>query len=321
MAGGLHLAILGHIRVFTLDETDVGLSRQQSILLARLLLDDKPLAVGELMAYLRDGSAPGALHTAMSKLRSRLKPYEVELPKHDRRRNTYAPPTGPLTFDAVRFTEDVRALAEAPDPAKVDHLLGMWQGDPFELYPNLRGKHWRALREAHDMLVRHADSLLRGGADLPAWESFAAHFPNHHLVGQVRRPLVRRTLPRRRLLIVEDRLGPYLKKRLGGYDCTFLESIEDWRDLAQHGPLDFDGALVDLNLKKLNDDEDGIDDGYEVLTGLKKLGIPRLLMTAFPPPGDHNLLRDRYGLFTIYVKNKDTEAPDIRDVVEKMLEE
>lgn len=321
MAGGLHLTILRHIGVFASDGTKVALKRQQSVLLARLLLEGKELAPSGLMVHLRDKSAPGALHTAMSKLRSSLKPYGVELPHQDRYRHTYAPPIGPLTFDAFQFTEAVRALAEPPEPATVDGLLEMWQCDPFELYPDLRGEHWTALEKAHVTLVRQADALLRGGADLHGWESFAASFPEHDLVRQVRQPSVRTMLRRPRLLIVEDRLGPYLGKRLGDYDCEYLESFEDWRVMVDSGHVDFDGALVDRNLKRCNEDEDGTDDGYRVLADLRRLGIPRLLMTAFPPEGDNKRLIDRYGLYTIYVKNRDAEAPDIRDVVEDMLKD
>lgn len=320
MAGGLHLTVLGHLVLFAPDGVEVALKPQQRALLARLLLEGKPLGARELLAHVREGSAPGALQTAMSKLRSDLKPYGVELPPMDRDRNTYAPPVGPLTFDALQVIDAVRALTESPEPAIVDALLGQWQCDPFELYPDLRGKHWTALREAHCTLVRHAEALMRGGAHLRRWESFADRFPRNEVVSRVRGPSVPVAIHRPRLLIVEDRLGAYLKRRLGDYKCEFLESIQDWRDLAESGHLDFDGALVDLNLKKLSDDEDGTDDGYEVLADLQRLGIPRLLMTAFPPVGDHtSRLYNRYGIYTIYIKNSDAEAPDIRDVVDNML--
>ena len=122
--------------------------------------------------------------------------------------------------------------------------------------------------------------------------------------------------PPKRILIVEDQIGPTLKYLLAGDECELVTSLGMWWQLVEEGELNFDGALVDLHLTESMTDKQG----GEILQYLRdETQVPALLMSANPAGLSSELIR-AYGVVDVYYKGQGNQLAGIRQAVKELLE-
>ncbi|WP_019927835.1 hypothetical protein [Nocardia sp. BMG111209] len=129
---------------------------------------------------------------------------------------------------------------------------------------------------------------------------------------------LRALLRRRRLLIVEDRVGPRLMSLLGEFDCTLVTNIEEFWPL-HRGGLDerFDAVLVDQHLSASYNDRDGLVIADAI--SRSRVRIPVVLMTFDPPRNmTHVDFLAKYNLEDVVPKSDDSATSDFHVVVQKI---
>jgi hypothetical protein len=227
-------------------------------------------------------------------------------------------------IDSEVFVRGVEALGAAPDRSAVGPLLAMWRGDPRHIYrkrvPDIL---WRPVYRARDRLLQAVRRLPDGDiADFPELDQFLRAFPTGDcaLADLRSRAAVPADAPRRRLLIVDDKIARDLALILRDYDSAEVTSLSDWWGLVERGDLRFDLALVDLHLEHDMTDETG----RIVLEYLAKhLDIPTILISARPPDGLWDDFRTSYPLRTLklFYKPSKKSLPSLRHVVASLIAE
>jgi CheY-like chemotaxis protein len=244
----------------------------------------------------------------------------VPLPKpHAGGNYVLSPP--PDQVDALMLREGVAVLGPDTPRNRVDALLGLWRGSPWERSKSrLRPALWADVRGARDRLVRHVQALApQQRAELAHWNRFCEVFSAE---AEAWRGAPARETPRRkRVLIVDDMIGGRLASALGGlYECEVVTSLEEWGALLQRDELDYDCALVDRHLHENMLDESG----EIVLDQLRKRNpqIPTALMSAGLPFEDLDSVKQRLGVRTVIPKHNDKDGAmvPLTVVVQKLID-
>ncbi|OLF14881.1 hypothetical protein BU204_24370 [Actinophytocola xanthii] len=287
-----------------------------NLLIALSLAPDRRLPVYRLAEVWPDGQRPTdiAVHKAMSRLRD-----YVPLPAQ--RNRYYRIELDDGSVDADVFVAGVKALPNTADPAKMNELLELWDGDPRQHYPVTR-KYWYRVYQARAELLKKLAHLsppdLRS---LSALATFLNHFPSTEIPAGLWFAASEsgRTPGRKRVLIVEDQIGDDFASMLAPrYDYVILRSLADWHKFVVDEPLDFDVALVDLHLTSSSTDMEGI----VVLEYLRdNTPIPTLLISGAPLPGDTEATRRQYKLSGVFLKGPDNSLPTLPDSVERAIRE
>ena len=293
---------------------------QASVLTRLLLAHGQPVYEQWLRDVLPRQGSNSAVEKHVSDVRRLLEPFGVSVPHKRPGLGQYQLPLNGIVVDAFAFQEKVAELIGQITPEQADRLLAMWRGDPRMLYRRIPSRLWSELFRARDQLVE-AITLV---GDMPTgWACFADLFPEDPRVQRISGTCLTTHAPteivaNERLLIVEDRIGGYLCKRLAPYDCQLVRSLGEWRGLLREnsGVLDFDAAIVDLHLNEENDDFGGLD----VLEYLRDhTEIPTALMTAHIMPGIVEDMKKEYRIALIVHKNPSGSVADIRNAVSRLL--
>jgi hypothetical protein len=149
--------------------------------------------------------------------------------------------------DALDFVVGVGALAEAPDLAQLDRLMGLWRGNPLTEVKDRARRWWKPVIDARQTLVDvlgRLNSTQR--ALLTRLAGFAELFPDDIALQRVNGGPS--GLPR--LLVVEDQIMDELVRLLDDeFDLLPVTSYEGWREICDNGSLDtVQGALIDRHL-------------------------------------------------------------------------
>lgn len=228
-------------------------------------------------------------------------------------------------IDAHRFLEGVARLLPSKedglpldvDLAVIDELLNLWRADPRQIHSrHLRREVWGPVIGPRDRLLAAIAGLaVQTREKLDRLPAFLNCFPFEDKARNLLKDDGEPRAPRPRLLVVDDQQGSTLKTLLFGYDCVVVRSISAWSQLVDEGPLEFDGALIDLHLTSEMNDEYG----YHILKYLQeKTSIPALLMSV-RPIGYSAELERKYGAIGVYYKDDDERFSDIRPAVDDLL--
>jgi CheY-like chemotaxis protein len=312
-AGLQEIFLLGHeIRLAYADGTPDRTVTQPKIatLLVRLLLAPNMKAPSTaLVGELWPRGTQGSLEQAVTSLR---RDYGVPIPQ--KTGATYGLAIGRDQVDALRFVDEVEALADKASPAELDPLMAAWQADPRGLYEIPDGL-WRPLSAALDRVVALVAGLAGKASDLRVLPAFAAVFPS-----ECRLPAVGGAGSKLRLLIVEDQIADLFADHLGDHDCRLVRSLRKFWELANSGPLEFDCALVDQHLKPTMDDFGG----YRVCEHLRdNTQVPAILMSLskLPVRGPHQRLIRDLRLFGLYSKADDQTLDGLRDMISEAVQQ
>ncbi|MBT2234422.1 hypothetical protein [Nonomuraea sp. NEAU-A123] len=316
--------ILGKARMRSPANDVVEVSPAPAAVLVRLLLADGRPVPGELLRdVLTGGGSDQAVQTHMSYLRRQLRAWTVPIPGQERQTRTYQFLLDGVQVDAFLFRDAADQLGERPQPKEIDQLLELWRGDPRTVHPTVPERLWRSVFQARDRLLDAVGRLALSQPPPSGWSRFADLFPGDRKVAQTDQLLAadepRSATAEQRLLIVEDRIGPYLCDRLAPYACTLIKSSRCWQRFLQttSGALDFNAALVDLHLNDDNDDYGGLD----VLAYLRDHAphVPAALLTAYMKPGIVEDLKEEYRIALIVHKDPSGSLADVRSAVSRLL--
>jgi hypothetical protein len=116
---------------------------------------------------------------------------------------------------------------------------------------------------------------------------------------------------RRRVLIVEDKVGEQIRRVLGNYDCTVVRSLDEFWSV--ESTLErYDLALVDLHLGASYKDESGRMIAEHIAR--KPIDLPVIVMTLRPPAVDAEEFIARLHLVALVFKHDDSEDSDFSKV-------
>nr|BFE63476.1 hypothetical protein GCM10020063_080020 [Dactylosporangium thailandense] len=325
-AGAAHrIELLGDLRVY--DSTGVPLPLpgdrvMQRLLVALALRVGHPRSITELVgivwgngsdSFNRNGKS---LEAPVSRLRSR---FEMPIPPRRGTGHFYQLDLERSEIDALAFIDKVRApVLEADEIAR---LLSMWRGDPRTVFEFLPRGEWAPLMRAFEQFLGHINRLpaadvrqIRGELD-----EFADRLPD--LTADVAWPAPAAPVRRHRLLIVENeaKVAEMLASILIDYETRIALTLTEAMQVVIEQIDDIDGALIDLHLTERMDSA-----GLEVLAYIRdrRPELPRVLITASPPPGSQEQMRRVYGIMDILVKGADGySANGVRDAVAQMFNE
>jgi CheY-like chemotaxis protein len=226
----------------------------------------------------------------------------------------------PAEIDGRRFVDGVAALPSGEvEPARLDALLGLWRGNPWERDSQVPSACWSEVRSSLQRLLRRVGALTAAQrAELDRLPALQQHLAGTELLDE----LGRATQPAKpQVLIVDDQIGPELADVLTSeYDCEVIESLKSWNQRVKKGlPFRHVCALVDLHLK--SDMMDG--EGLKVVEELKQLStMPIVLFSAeLPPFEDYESLRRKYGVQQVMAKHnrKNGDLRPVGRVVQELI--
>jgi len=319
---GYRVRLLGELAVFTPQGEQLTIPSDRvmkRLLIAMALRAGQPRRTEELIAAVWPGpKAFGrdarSLETPASRLRSKL-----QLPIPSRRgEGFYKLDMTRGDVDALDFIDRTHANDLHCD--EIDALLGMWQGNPQILYSEMPATEWDPLLRAVRQLLASLSKLgSRELGELKNFRTFAQLFPEETGSLELRSPPASTTS--RRILIVENEIeiAKTMSAVLYEHNCTIATSLEEAMAVLTSSLPDLDAALIDLHLTDRLDSA-----GLEILSYIRdrRPDLPKLLITASPPPGSQEQMRRTYGLFDIIVKGADGySASGVRDAVTHMLGE
>ncbi|WP_431958861.1 hypothetical protein [Actinacidiphila sp. bgisy160] len=273
------------------------------MLLRLVFAKGRPIKAESLKGMLPRSREDNSVEQAVRQARAVLQRHGVTLPKQNG--GSYRLEQGTVRLDALEFPDQVEALPADPEAEQVSALLRLWRGDPRSLHA-LDKRHWSEAYRARDRLIGEVERLFHEGVEVDGWLDFAGNFPSDPEIMRVDAlDPARVPVRRRRLLIVEDNeiMGPELVRLFEekGYEARLVTSTAGYHSEIRQNT--FDGALVDRHLTPDNDDSDG----FLVLDDLRVRGVPRVLLTAFLPPGNIKErikeLTEEYGLSGICFKD------------------
>ncbi|MER7283921.1 response regulator [Dactylosporangium sp. NPDC000244] len=224
-----------------------------------------------------------------------------------------------VEVDALDFIDSVQAPGLQIN--EIARLLSMWRGDPRTVFEFLPRGEWAPLMRAFEQFLGHINRLpaaevrqIRGELD-----EFADRLPD--LTADVAWPAPAAPVRRHRLLIVENeaKVAEMLASILIDYDTRIALTLTEAMQVVIEQIDDIDGALIDLHLTERMDSA-----GLEVLAYIRdrRPELPRVLITASPPPGSQEQMRRVYGIMDILVKGADGySANGVRDAVAQMFNE
>lgn len=324
LANGYRLRILGDLQVFSADGTPISVSPDpvmKRLLIALALRSGQPRRIDELVEIVWAGDQSfgrdsKSLETPVSRLRNKL---GLPIPQRRGGHAFYKLALGRHHVDALDFIDAVQC--DQLDPAELTRLMSLWRGDPRVLYAELPSREWEPLMHAVDRLTQHIVALSpldlrRLDQDLYAFGQILTDKAS--AVATVR---TQPAEPRYRLLIVENevKIAKMLETILFEYRCIVATSLEEATTVVSESLMEIDAAVIDLHLTEHLDSA-----GLEILSALRdqRPDLPRLLITASPPPGSQEQMRKTYGLFDILIKGADGySANGVRDTVGQMFSE
>ncbi|GAA3741093.1 hypothetical protein GCM10022225_25570 [Plantactinospora mayteni] len=317
------IRLLGELEVFAADGTAVELPADrvmQRLLVALAMRAGQPRRIDDLIAVVWPGSdsfnrGAKSLESPVSRLRGKLGMpipprrgqafYRLDLIRRD--------------VDALDFIDAVQA-DELPVPELL-RLVSLWRGDPRVVFGSLPDSEWSALQRAVGRLAEHLGRLSVEDARVlrPALGVFGEVFPEVAEAIRLSAPVPAQR--QRRLLIVENEplVAKMLASILYDYQTVIAMNLEEAMRVVTEQLADVDGALIDLHLTERLDSA-----GLEVLAYIRdrRPELPRLLITASPPPGSQEQMRRTYGIVDILVKGADGySASGVRDAVGVMFNE
>jgi DNA-binding response OmpR family regulator len=320
---GYRVRILGTLEVFSVDGvliTSPADRVMQRILVALALRAGQPRSTKELIATVWPGvnafnRHPKSLETPISRLRAKLRMpipprrglnfYRLDLPRH--------------CVDALDFIDSVRA--ESLDIPEISRLLALWRGDPRVIFADVPDPEWAPLMRAVDTLAEHLNRLSATEARQlgSALDSFGEIFPE--IVSTVLAKLSVPAQRQRKVLIVENdvNVAKMFADILFDYQTIIAVNLEDAMRVVTEQLADIDGALIDLHLTDRLDSA-----GLEILAYIRdrRPDLPRLLITASPPPGSQEKMRQTYGIMDTLIKGADGYSTSgVRDAVGLMFDE
>jgi CheY-like chemotaxis protein len=321
-AGTHRVNLLGELQIYspTGDAADVPAERVlQRLLVALALRAGQPRHTDELISILWPG--PEAFSRDAKSLESpasRLRKLGMPIPSR-RGHDAYKLELARSDVDALDFIDAVRA--NQLGLTELGRLLALWRGDPRVVYGGFPNGEWTTLLRAVERLCEHLarlspDDIRQLG---PAFDDFAEVFPN--LVADISLPVPRPAERRRCIFIVENEINvaTMLASILTDYRTVIATSLAEAMEAVIARLAEFDGALIDLHLTDRLDSA-----GLEVLSYIRdrRPDLPRLLITASPPPGSQEHIRRTYGIVDTLVKGADGySASGVRDAVGLMFDE
>lgn len=323
VASAYRVRLLGELEIYDADGRPVAEPADrvmQRILVALALRAGQPRSTGELIATVWSGPSSfnrhaKSLETPISRLRGKL-----GMPIPPRRGNNFYRLDIPrVSVDALDFIDSVRA--GSLDVTEIDRLLALWRGDPRVIYAGMPEAEWAPLMRAVDRFVDHLTHLPAAEARQlgRSVDSFSEVFP--HLSATVRRGETTPVERQRRILIVENEVNvaKMFAHILFDYQTIIAVSLEDAMRVVTEQLDDLDGALIDLHLTDRLDSA-----GLEVLAYIRdrRPELPRLMITASPPPGSQEKMRQTYGIMDTLIKGADGySANGVRDAVSQMFDD
>jgi CheY-like chemotaxis protein len=292
-------------------------SCEQPILVVLALNTRKPCRAGLLkVAGFEFPSAPdNDLQRAISRIRGKasLGPRRLPIP-HRSMQDTYYLDLPWWEVDATSFvmaTRDVEALSAS----EIEHLLGLWQADPRELYPSVPEPEWRQLFAAARVLDRHIQTLPRAEREqLTNLNTYRAEVMHTTNVG------IGQESTKKSVLVIEDNssVASLIADMLSDYRVHIVSSMRDSLEFLREHHGQIDGAVIDLHL-----DDEKLD--YSGLTVLERMSsdhaeVPRLLITSSTIQGSVEKFKAEYGLSEIVFKAPEEKAiPHLLIAVERMI--
>jgi CheY-like chemotaxis protein len=312
--------LLGELEVFTPEGESLPIPADRvmkRLLIAMALRAGQPRRTTDLVAAVWPGPKSfgrdaKSLETPASRLRSKL-----GLPIPPRRgEGFYKLDMSRTEIDALDFVDRVRN--DDIDHGELDNLLGMWRGNPQVLYSDLPDAEWdelvRAVGQLLGRLAKLSPSQLNALAN---FRRFSQFFPEE--TSTLQPATTRPVRSGHRILIVENevQIAQTMSAILFEHDCLIATSLEEAMSVLTGRLDELDGAVIDLHLTDRLDSA-----GLEILSFIRdrRPDLPRLLITASPPAGSQEQIRQTYGLFDIVVKGADGySASGVRDAVTHML--
>jgi CheY-like chemotaxis protein len=320
---GHRVRLLGELQVF--DQAGALLTVpadrvMQRLLVALALRAGRPRGTEELVSIVWTGTdafnrGAQSLETPVSRLRNKF-----GLPIPNRRgENYYRLDLGRTQVDALDFIDTVRA--DRLGYEEIARLLALWRNDPRYVYANLPSTEWNPLLRAVDQLAEHVVQLspTEQRKLAPALDRFKEILPDRTAALEAVTVV---PVPRqRRLLIVENQesVARMLAAILSDYHTTIATGLDDAMEILSASLAELDGALIDLHLTENQDSA-----GLELLSFIRdrRPDLPRMLITASPPPGSQLQMRRTYGIVDILIKGANGySANGVRDVVGLMFDE
>lgn len=317
---GYRVRMLGELEVFTQEGEQLSVPTDRvmkRLLIAMALRAGQPRRTTDLVAVVWPGPKSFGrdaknLETPASRLRSKL-----GLPIPPRRGEGF------YKLDLLRREIDALDFIDRTEnddilPGELDGLLGLWRGNPQVLYSDLPDAEWDPLVRAVGQLINQLAKLPpRELNDLANFRAFAQLFPEE--TSALRPVDVYGARKGHRVLIVENEveIARTMSAILYEHQCLIATTLEEAMGVLTNSLEDLDGAVIDLHLTDRLDSA-----GLEILSFIRdqRPSLPRLLITASPPPGSQEQMRRTYGLFDIVVKGADGySANGVRDAVTHML--
>ncbi|MGH3549890.1 MAG: response regulator [Pseudonocardiaceae bacterium] len=321
LARRYRVRILGEVQRMDSDgialEDHFDRSCEQPILVVLALNTRKPCRASLLkVAGFEFPSAPdNDLQRAISRIRGKASLGARRLPiPHRSMQDTYHLDLPWWEVDATSFVMATRNV-ETLSAVEIEHLLGLWQADPRELYPSVPQSEWRQLVAATGELDRHIQTLPRaereGLTNLNTFRAEVMHTTNVGL-GQ--------EATKKSLLVIEDNstVAGLIADMLSDYRVHIVSSMRDSLEFLREHHGQIDGAVIDLHL-----DNEKLD--YSGLTVLERMSsdhaeVPRLLITSSTIQGSVEKFKAEYGLSEIVFKAPDEKAiPHLLIAVERMI--
>jgi CheY-like chemotaxis protein len=223
------------------------------------------------------------------------------------------------SVDALDFIDSVRT--ESLDVTEICRLLMLWRGDPRVIFAGTPDEEWAPLMRAVDLFAEHLSRLPATEARRlgPAFDSFGQVFPQ--IAAAVMPKLSMPAQRQRKILIVENdvNVAKMFADILFDYQTILAVSLEEAMRVVTEQLPEIDGALIDLHLTDRLDSA-----GLEVLAYIRdrRPDLPRLLITASPPPGSQEKMRQTYGIMDTIIKGADGYSTNgVRDAVGQMFDE
>lgn len=313
--------ILGEVR--RMDSDGIALddhfdrSSEPPILVVLALNTRRPCRASLLkVAGFEFSSAPdNDLQRAISRIRGKALLGSKRLPiPHRSMQDSYYLDLPWWDVDATSFVMATRDL-EALSTLEIDHLLGLWQADPRELYPSVPQSEWRALFAAAAELDHHIQQMARAERDrLTNLNTFRTEVMHTTNVGPGHRAT------KKFILVIEDNssVASLIAGMLSDYRVHIVSSMRDSLEFLREHPGQLDGAVIDLHL-----DNEKLD--YSGLTVLERMSrdhgeVPRLLITSSTIQGSMEKFKAEYGLSEIVFKAPGEKAiPHLLAAVERMI--